>query len=121
MTVDFSEVDRMFKRITRVPKAELDKGLREMGKEVVKIEQHYPPSVGYPRTGRLRSGWREQLQGDTETIKNPVSYAGFVQGARQVAHHARHGWKKVQDVAEDVTQKGVDKLAKIWVDWINRQ
>jgi hypothetical protein len=49
-------------------------------------------------------------------IGNPVSYAPFLGGEEQAEAMAKIGWRKLWDVAKEK----IDKIEKIYQDWIDR-
>jgi hypothetical protein len=63
----------------------------------------YPSSQStYRRTGTLGRRWATQATSKQVEVRNPTSYAGWVQDARtQTRVHERTGWRTIQGVAEN--------------------
>lgn len=92
--------------------------LDPLGRDIIQEVRPYPPSVGYPRTGRLGRSWWYRTYGEDLEVGNYASYAGYVQGAEQTGYHKSHGWKNVFDVAttqaEKLIKKIINKAEQIW-------
>jgi hypothetical protein len=62
------------------------------------------PRAGGRRTGQLGRGWSRTVSSIggsvTMTIKNPVSYAPYVQGSRQARALAARSWVTIISIAE---------------------
>ncbi len=54
----------------------------------------------------LGNQWSQEIEigtGVVGTLGNPVSYADYVQGAKQAAHHAQTGWVTIEEALEQAT------------------
>jgi hypothetical protein len=99
-------------------------------------EANSPPTPYYIRgRGMQRAGRRKPEYNDNKsekygtqfytkpspaafqvTIGNRASYAPFLAGNEQAKAMAKHGWRKLIDVANEKTKK----ITKIYQDWIDR-
>lgn len=105
------------------PKNLLKGELWEFADEIIDVVGKYPPDFPgntYVRTGLLGRNWLDPImKGPFEVhVVNITAYAKKVHGHEQMALHAGHGWKHLFDVAWDMADDFIKKIAakvdRIW-------
>ena len=114
VTIDPKDLRELRKDLKALyPKKLVGRDLDPLGKSIIKIAGEYPPPVSTSkRTGKLGRSWYHTVFGLDLKIGNLASFAGYVHGKEQTQVHARHGWKKVFQVATTELDKLIKKLEK---------